>query len=56
MNSDDPNEMTLHMPSSWDSFGQWLVYGILAAMIIAVLIFMFKLLFPGNNKDDEDRE
>ncbi len=56
MNSDDPNEMTLNMPSTWDNFGQWLIYGIVAAIVIVVLIFMFKLLFPSNNKNDEDKD
>lgn len=54
MNSEDPNEMTLLMPSAWDSFGQWLVYGIIAAIAIAAVIFMYKMLFPGNDTDDKD--
>ncbi len=57
MNSNDTDGLILHMPSAWDSFGQWLVYGILAAMVITVIIFMYKMLFPSNKNDsDNDKD
>ena len=53
--NDGVSHMTLDMPASWDSFGQWVIYAIVLGMVIAVLIIMFKILFPKNESEDETK-
>ena len=54
MNSNDMERMTLDMPASWDTFGQWLVYAIIIGMVLAVLVIMFKVMFPKKDNEDSD--
>jgi len=56
MNANETEGLTLNMPAAWDSFGQWLVYAILAGMVIGVLIFMFKMIFPGKEAEEEVKD
>jgi len=53
MNDDKQHDLTLVTPPAWENFGQWVVYGIVFFMTVVVLIFLFKMIFPGKNKDDE---
>lgn len=53
MNDDNLKDMTLVTPPAWENFGQWVIYGIVIFMTLVVLIFLFKMIFPSKDKDDE---
>jgi len=52
--NDSVSNMKLDMPVAWENFGQWLVYAIILGMVIAVLIFMFRMIFPKNESEESE--
>ncbi|MDH5299796.1 MAG: hypothetical protein OEW58_00340 [Gammaproteobacteria bacterium] len=55
MNEDNSHDLTLTTPPAWESFGQWVIYGIVLFMTIVVIIFIFKMIFPGKSDDKDEK-
>lgn len=51
MQKDADGNLTLTSPQAWENFGQWLIYGVVAFLTIAVLYIMIKILFQGKDED-----